>query len=58
MIRCPVCNSRDIYVLVGGYIGQVYRCKSCGYRGSLVVECALDDRETGKRDGDRQGSDQ
>ncbi len=39
MIRCPVCKSDEIYAIVGGYIGQIYRCKSCGYRGSLVVEC-------------------
>ncbi|MDD1716230.1 MAG: transposase [Methanolinea sp.] len=39
MIRCPVCKSDEIYTIAGGYIGQIYRCKSCGYRGSLVVEC-------------------
>lgn len=39
MIRCPVCRSDEIYTIVGGYVGQIYRCKSCGYRGSLVVEC-------------------
>jgi len=51
MVQCPACGSRDIYPLVGGCIGQVYHCKVCGYRGSLVVECDRDD-EQGK-DGSR-----
>jgi transposase-like protein len=38
MIVCPVCQSPEIYAIVGGYIGQLYRCKSCGYRGSFVLE--------------------
>ncbi len=42
MVQCPACGSRDIYPLVGGCIGQVYLCKACGYRGSLVVECDRD----------------
>jgi hypothetical protein len=24
--------------VIGGYGGQEYRCKHCGYRGSLIVE--------------------
>ncbi|HVP95320.1 MAG TPA: hypothetical protein VMS89_09160 [Methanoregulaceae archaeon] len=28
----------EIYEMIGGYGGQVYRCKHCGYRGSLIVE--------------------
>jgi transposase-like protein len=38
MIRCPVCGSRDIYLPVGGVMGELYRCKHCGYSGSLVIE--------------------
>ncbi len=38
MYRCPSCGSREIYPVAGGYIGQVYLCKACGYRGSLVLE--------------------
>jgi transposase-like protein len=38
MLYCPVCKSRDIFPVVGGYIGQVYLCKSCKYRGSFVLE--------------------
>lgn len=35
---CPTCQSTEIYPVAGGYIGQVYRCKACGYRGSFVLE--------------------
>ncbi|GEM_PF-608419 len=38
MIYCPVCKSPDIFPVVGGYIGQVYLCKNCKYRGSFVLE--------------------
>jgi transposase-like protein len=38
MLCCPVCKSRDIFPVAGGYMGQVYLCKSCGYRGSFVLE--------------------
>lgn len=38
MIRCPRCNSKEIYTVVGGYGGNYYRCKKCGYAGALVVE--------------------
>ena len=38
MIRCPVCGSRDIYRPVGGVLGEMYRCKKCGYTGALVIE--------------------
>jgi rubredoxin len=38
MIRCPVCGSKDIYRLVGGVMGEVYRCKQCGYSGAFVID--------------------
>jgi len=38
MFYCPSCKSQEIYAVAGGYIGQVYLCKSCGYRGSFVLE--------------------
>ncbi len=38
MYRCPICGSCEIYPVAGGYIGPVYLCKNCGYRGSLVLE--------------------
>ena len=38
MLYCPVYKSRNIYAVAGGYIGQIYLCKDCGYRGSFVLE--------------------
>ncbi|HOT93984.1 MAG TPA: hypothetical protein PK089_02195 [Methanoregulaceae archaeon] len=38
MFRCPSCGSRDIYPVAGGYLGSIYLCHACGYRGSLVIE--------------------
>jgi transposase-like protein len=38
MFYCPACKSQEIYAVAGGYIGQVYLCKDCGYRGSFVLE--------------------
>ena len=38
MLYCPVCKSRDIFPVVGGYIGQVYLCKRCKYQGSFVLD--------------------
>ena len=42
MFYCPRCRSQEIYAVAGGYIGQVYLCKDCGYRGSFVLE--IDER--------------
>jgi hypothetical protein len=38
ILCCPQCQSTEIYEVIGGYGGQEYRCKHCGYRGSLIVE--------------------
>ena len=43
MFYCPDCKSQEIYAVAGGYIGQVYLCKDCGYRGSFVLE--IDDAD-------------
>ncbi|MFZ1897983.1 hypothetical protein [Methanoregula sp.] len=43
MLCCPVCKSREIFPVAAGYIGQVYLCKNCRYRGSFVLE--VDDDE-------------
>jgi transposase-like protein len=48
MIYCPVCKSPEIYPVAGGYIGQVYLCKDCGYRGSFVLEADEKDDELKK----------
>jgi transposase-like protein len=45
MLYCPACKSRDIFPVAGGYIGQVYLCKNCKYRGSFVLETE-DDAKT------------
>jgi C4-type Zn-finger protein len=51
MFYCPVCKSQEIYPVAGGYLGQIYACKKCKYRGSFVLEIdensAVPD-ETGK----------
>jgi transposase-like protein len=44
MFYCPKCKSQEIYAVAGGYMGQVYLCKGCGYRGSFVLE--IDDADT------------
>lgn len=41
MWYCPICRGREIFPVAGGYCGQVYLCKDCGYRGSFILE--LDD---------------
>ena len=38
MLYCPKCKSQEIFAVAGGYVGQVYLCKDCGYRGSFVLE--------------------
>lgn len=38
MLYCPNCKSQEIFAVVGGYVGQIYLCKDCGYRGSFVLE--------------------
>jgi transposase-like protein len=56
MFYCPACKSQEIYALAGGYIGQIYVCKECGYRGSFVLE--IDEAGSGggegKNDKDRK----
>jgi transposase-like protein len=43
MFYCPKCKSQEIFAVAGGYMGQVYLCKKCGYRGSFVLE--IDDTD-------------
>lgn len=38
MFYCPKCKSQEIFPEVGGYVGSIYICKDCGYRGSFVLE--------------------
>jgi transposase-like protein len=48
MLCCPACGSTEVFVESGGYTGMIYRCKRCGYRGSLVVE--VDEESTGPKE--------
>jgi transposase-like protein len=48
MFYCPKCKSQEIYAVAGGYMGQVYLCKKCGYRGSFVLE--IDDNDSSKEE--------
>jgi transposase-like protein len=54
MFYCPVCKSQEIFAVVGGYVGQVYLCKDCGYRGSFILEIddadALKETDKDKKD--------
>jgi len=43
MLYCPSCKSDQIIPVAGGYMGQVYLCKKCGYRGSFVLETDIGD---------------
>jgi predicted RNA-binding Zn-ribbon protein involved in translation (DUF1610 family) len=43
MFYCPNCKSQEIFPVAGGYVGQIYLCKKCGYRGSFVLE--IDDAD-------------
>lgn len=47
---CPVCGSSDLYYEIGGYTGQKYHCKNCGYVGPLIVEADEDMAEAIKED--------
>ncbi|MDW8360014.1 MAG: hypothetical protein RMK31_05455 [Candidatus Caldarchaeum sp.] len=51
---CPVCKKTDIDLHLGGYLGIVYRCGSCGYVGSLVVEMDVEDYLAMLKHGDGQ----
>lgn len=52
ILCCPVCQSTEIYEVIGGYGGQVYRCKHCGYRGSLIMEVDEEDLREALRERD------
>jgi hypothetical protein len=52
MLYCPVCKSQEIFPVVGGYVGQVYLCKDCGYRGSFVLE--IDDTQAIKENENKE----
>lgn len=47
---CPVCGSSDLYYETGGYTGQKYHCKNCGYVGPLIIEADEEMAEAIKED--------
>ncbi len=50
ILCCPECQSTEVYEVAGGCVGQVYRCKKCGYRGSFVLEIDEEElKDTGGR---------
>jgi|WetSurMetagenome_2_1015567.scaffolds.fasta_scaffold01984_4 hypothetical protein len=55
ILCCPECKSIEVYEVAGGYVGQVYRCKKCGYRGSFVLE--IDEEELGGFQSDQPETD-
>jgi transposase-like protein len=55
ILCCPECRSIEVYEVAGGYVGQVYRCKKCGYRGSFVLE--IDEQELGEFQSDQPETD-
>lgn len=36
--RCPECGAPGQSLWLGAQAGMVYCCKTCGYRGPLIVE--------------------
>jgi hypothetical protein len=54
MLCCPRCRSLSIYVETGGYTGNIYHCKKCGYRGALVLE--IDEGEIPREKTDDTGA--
>ncbi|MEM0350140.1 MAG: hypothetical protein QXE96_02280 [Candidatus Caldarchaeum sp.] len=40
---CPVCKKTGLDLYLGGYLGKMYFCRSCGYVGALVIEMSLED---------------
>jgi hypothetical protein len=55
ILCCPECRSIEVYEVAGGYVGQVYRCKKCGYRGSFVLE--IDEEKLGGFQSDQAETD-
>lgn len=56
ILCCPDCQSTEVYEVAGGCVGQVYRCKNCGYRGSFVLE--IDEKELEALNDDPPGNTQ
>lgn len=42
MMECPVCRSETLTLWMGGRLGMIYYCKSCGYKGPVTLEMKQD----------------
>ncbi len=56
MKHCPRCGSKHLNYLP--WLGEIYECRECGYRGALVIEDedreAVEDEDMAE-DGDGDG---
>jgi transposase-like protein len=43
VLKCPICDSADLYYENAMITGVVYHCKKCDYVGSFVVEKDYDE---------------
>ncbi|MFH1544715.1 MAG: hypothetical protein ABIE23_01295 [archaeon] len=34
---CPQCYSTELYWFMGGRLGDIYKCRECGYQGIALV---------------------
>jgi len=39
---CPVCQSDDIQLHMGGTLGMLYKCGKCNYVGPIILEKEID----------------
>jgi transposase-like protein len=54
---CPQCGSKNIYAEDGGVLGEVYRCRDCGYTGAFIVEVDSEEYEEWLRENFSPGKD-
>jgi len=35
---CPKCRNPGLHLWMGAYVGMIYECSKCGYRGPICLE--------------------
>ena len=55
-LHCPRCDSTNIYIPIGGYTGNYYHCKDCGYEGALVIEYECEDEDFSRKNPDNNNN--
>ncbi len=55
-LHCPRCDSTNIYIPIGGYTGNYYHCKECGYEGALVIEYECEDEDFSRKNPDNNNN--